>query len=157
MFGYLVPVGIVEVHLQNNNIQGVWPSGWLYAQYQRLTYLSIANNKISGDIPSDIWGVLNPKFKTLDLSGNLFSGVIPEGIPKDNMDLDFSQNPYLIGATSPIPSFLKASNQIAIYGTENNYVCNIFESSDMTKTIKVKLDPLYSRFVNASKCSHILL
>ena len=127
VFGYLVPVGIVEVHLENNNFEGVWSSGWLYAQYQRLAYLSVANNKISGGIPSDIWGVLNPKFNTLDLSGNLFSGAIPEGSPKDVMDLDFSKNPNLIGPVSGIPSFLKPSNQISIYGSENNYVCNSFE------------------------------
>jgi hypothetical protein len=142
LIGSLVPLGIVELYLDFNQISGVWSSGWLFDQYPKLQKLSVSNNFIFGELPSDIWEIMNRGFNHLDVSNNLFEGSIPEGIPKTSMHLDFSNNPHLKGG---IPMFLKPSKSMFV-DVKRNFIYPSFEASDSMQSISALIDPSYYGF-----------
>ena len=77
---FTVPLGIRSANLANNQLDGVFSSGWFSAPWPNLELLSIANNLITGPLPADIWSLPSKKLASLDFSGNGWSGSLPPGM-----------------------------------------------------------------------------
>ena len=90
--GLLTAPQLVQVDLSNCGLSGSGLEAWLArgfprADTERLSddvtpSISLANNALTGSIPSNIGTILPDYFQGLDLSNNRFSGQIPSSISK---------------------------------------------------------------------------
>ncbi|XP_057852490.1 receptor-like protein kinase HSL1 [Cryptomeria japonica] len=129
---------VAEIDLGNFGLVGPFPS--VIGSLQNLTFLSLANNSITGEIPKDLTRCTNLKhlnlsqnyltgplpgyiselssLEVLDLSGNNFSGTIPLEFAqfKNLQTLDLYYN--LLGGT--IPGFLGNLTNLVYLRLTNN-------------------------------------
>lgn len=73
---------------------------------KKISYLDLSYNKISGDIPKEMWGTWSSNLAYLNLSHNMFisiqvtSDVLPFKTALDTLDLSFNR----LGGQVPMPN-----------------------------------------------------
>ena len=101
--------------LANNNLSGQIPS-WI-GEFEHLTELNLSGNQFSGSIPEEIGNLSN--LLSLQLNDNLLTGEIPDTIYQLNLtDRNIGHAP----AVTRIPGFDISDNQLS--GTISDSVCN---------------------------------
>ncbi|PRP79017.1 putative leucine-rich repeat receptor-like protein kinase [Planoprotostelium fungivorum] len=68
-----LPSSLLTLDLSKTKLTGAFPS-WLPTTLPNLTYLSLANNFLSGSLPSSL---SNLALTNIDIGGNLLSGILP--------------------------------------------------------------------------------
>ena len=67
---------IAVLYANDNELEGALPASLVNGNFAKnLTYLSLSENKLSGELPEE-WNV--PKLRTLHMEDNLFNGSLPE-------------------------------------------------------------------------------
>jgi len=103
-----------SLDLSSNNFSGEIPSGLANCSF--LNILKLDHNKLTGQIPGQI-GFLD-RLKTFSVANNLLSGPIPSFFSSDILtEENFANNPGLCGKPlSPCPSISKKTNTGIIAG-----------------------------------------
>ncbi|CAD6248268.1 unnamed protein product [Miscanthus lutarioriparius] len=107
------PHQLMDIGLASCNMTKI-PKLLMHAKY--VTYLDLSSNKISGDIPSWIWGRWNYSLKWISLSDNMFTGmelnsyVIPFSNTLYSFNLSFNRLQGSIPMPYPSAQLLDYSN-----------------------------------------------
>ncbi|KAH7854163.1 hypothetical protein Vadar_010897 [Vaccinium darrowii] len=126
---WVPPFQVEELDLSSWQLGPLFPL-WLSSQ-RKLTYLNIANTRISGSIPALFW----PTFSRLsyaNLSRNHFCGEIPS-LPKEHSFIDLSSNRFN-GSLPLVPSnltWLDLSNN-SFSGSIHHVLCGKGEEPNKT-------------------------
>ena len=139
---FSVPNTIDTVLLNNNLFSGVFSTGW--AAFSKISVISVANNKLSGVLPIDLWTEFNAAktIQRFDLSGNLWIAPLPPGAPPNCLrEISLTNCPLLANALTDIPSFLQASNEF-ILDASTKFSCPRLISNDILGFYKFFVDPV---------------
>ncbi|XP_071701728.1 probable inactive receptor kinase At1g48480 [Rutidosis leptorrhynchoides] len=106
---------VVELHFPGYGLSGQLPDNTL-GNLTELTTLSLRYNSLSGNLPSDIFTLVN--LRNLYLQNNLFSGPIPDSFtPLVNLvRANFASNNF----SGPIPGSINNLTRVATLYLENN-------------------------------------
>ncbi|PSS09592.1 inactive leucine-rich repeat receptor-like protein kinase [Actinidia chinensis var. chinensis] len=106
---------VLNIHLSNMGLKGEFPRG--LQNCSALTGLDLSNNKLYGNILSDISKIV-PLVTSLDLSSNNFSGEIPKDLANCSylnvLKLDSNQ------LTGQIPAEIGLLGRIKVFSVTNN-------------------------------------
>ncbi|GFZ01814.1 hypothetical protein Acr_15g0004230 [Actinidia rufa] len=106
---------VLNIHLSNMGLKGEFPRG--LQNCSALTGLDLSNNKLYGNILSDISKIV-PLVTSLDLSSNNFSGEIPKDLANCSylnvLKLDSNQ------LTGQIPAEIGLLDRIKVFSVTNN-------------------------------------
>ncbi|XP_062190344.1 LRR receptor-like serine/threonine-protein kinase GHR1 [Phragmites australis] len=105
---------LVKLSMANNNLSGSLPSN--VGSLKSLKFMDISNNQFSGPVPEDI-GKLR-SLQNLSLAGNNFSGPLPESIDglMSLQSLDVSGN----SLSGPLPAGLKGLRSMVALNLSHN-------------------------------------
>eukprot|EP00271_Cylindrocystis_brebissonii_P002957 TRINITY_DN136_c0_g1_i2.p1 TRINITY_DN136_c0_g1~~TRINITY_DN136_c0_g1_i2.p1 ORF type:complete len:1384 (-),score=195.73 TRINITY_DN136_c0_g1_i2:1351-5502(-) len=81
----ILGIGLNELHLENNKLNGTVPEA--LSNLTQLGLLDLSSNSLSGELSDRIFSGM--KLDTLNLTGNKFSGALPIGFCSDDSPLDF--------------------------------------------------------------------
>ncbi|MQM03969.1 hypothetical protein Taro_036759 [Colocasia esculenta] len=123
---------LLKLSMANNSISGVLPSN--VAEFRSLKYLDISNNLFSGGIADDI-GMLK-SLQNLSLAGNNFSGPLPHSIGDltSIQSLDLSRN----SLSGPLPSTLTNLRSLVLLDLSfNSFTRRILTGFEQIQTLEV--------------------
>ncbi|KAF8714078.1 hypothetical protein HU200_028075 [Digitaria exilis] len=105
---------LVKLSMANNNLSGSLPSN--VGSLKSLKFMDISNNQFSGPIPEDIGNLRS--LQNLSLAGNNFSGPLPESIDglMSLQSLDVSGN----SLSGPLPAGLKGLKSLVVLNLSRN-------------------------------------
>ncbi|KAH7854233.1 hypothetical protein Vadar_011543 [Vaccinium darrowii] len=127
---WVPPFQVEELDLSSWQLGPLFPL-WLSSQ-RKLTYLNIANTRISGSIPTLFWPIFS-KLSYANLSRNHFSGEIPSLSKEPDSLIDLSSN-ILNGLLPLVPSnltWLDLSNN-SFSGSIHHVLCGKGEEPNKT-------------------------
>lgn len=105
---------LVKLSMANNNLSGSLPSN--VGSLKSLKFLDISNNRFSGSIPDSIGSLRS--LQNMSLAGNNFSGALPESIDglASLQSLDVSGN----ALSGPLPVALKSLRSMVALNLSHN-------------------------------------
>ncbi|KAJ8500421.1 hypothetical protein OPV22_010973 [Ensete ventricosum] len=104
---------VLALRLPGIGLYGSIPANTL-GKLDHLRVLSLRSNRLTGNLPSDIFSL--PSLKFLYLQHNSFSGEIPTSLPSAVESLDLSYN-FLTGE---IPTRIQNLSQLSVLNLQNN-------------------------------------
>ncbi|KAF8114983.1 hypothetical protein N665_0030s0032 [Sinapis alba] len=105
---------LVKLSMANNSISGVLPSN--LGSFKSLQFLDLSDNLLSSSLPKEIGRSLS--LKNLSLAGNNFSGEVPESLGGliSLQSLDMSRNSF----SGPLPKSLTMLNDLLYLNLSSN-------------------------------------
>lgn len=123
---------LMKLSLANNSITGQIPSN--IGDIPQLEFLNLSNNLFFGPLPNGIGNLKG--LQKLDLSGNNFSGPIPSSLSglASVQSLDLSRNSF----SGPLPTLLtKLSNLVYLNLSTNKFVKKIPRGFELIMGLKI--------------------
>ncbi|XP_078163313.1 leucine-rich receptor-like protein kinase family protein [Carex rostrata] len=105
---------LVKLSMADNNLSGILPSSM--GGFKSLKFLDISDNLFYGELPGEIGKLSN--MQNLSLAGNNFTGSVPDSIDglKSIQSLDLSRN----SLSGPIPTSLKGLKSLVSLNLSRN-------------------------------------
>ncbi|GMP48847.1 hypothetical protein CsSME_00016057 [Camellia sinensis var. sinensis] len=121
---------ITTIDLSNNNLNGTFPG--IFSGLPQLQRLALANNSLSGSVPSNIWEnrTSNTKRLIVDLQNNMLSNISGSDNLPPNVTVRLQGNPICLN-----------TNPVQFCGSQNENDSNIQSSTNSTGACFVQSCP----------------
>ena len=146
-FFNMMPIGVVQVYLDNNTLTGPWMDGYLTQDQMRV--LNVAHNRIE-TLPPDLWQAF---VSQADFSFNALSGVLPAQSPSVFADpvtkrpavtqFSIEGNPGI--RVEELPGWMKYSDppRYAL-STDGVYLCRTLNGA--SESLRITADPTFTNY-----------